>query len=97
MPGVNVPWSQVLYYLITLTVSGVFHEFGHAISAVRCVACCSLACKQAPVSAEAQVKKLAFENFYKRPLCSVARPCFPRLCPVYIVYCIIFNPLTPEI
>lgn len=35
MPGVNVPWSQVLYYLITLTVSGVFHEFGHAISAVR--------------------------------------------------------------
>lgn len=57
MPGVNVPWSQVLYYLITLTVSGVFHEFGHAISAVRCVAHCSLACKQAPVSAEAQVKK----------------------------------------
>ena len=54
MPGVNVPWSQVLYYLITLTVSGVFHEFGHAISAVRCVAHCSLACKQAPVSAEAQ-------------------------------------------
>ena len=37
MPGVNVPWSQVLYYLITLTISGVFHEFGHAISAVRWV------------------------------------------------------------
>ncbi|XP_015760000.1 PREDICTED: membrane-bound transcription factor site-2 protease-like [Acropora digitifera] len=35
MPGVNVPWSQVLYYLITLTISGIFHEFGHAISAVR--------------------------------------------------------------
>lgn len=35
MPGVNVPWSQVLYYLVTLTISGVFHEFGHAISAVR--------------------------------------------------------------
>ena len=37
MPGVNVPWSQVLYYLVTLTISGVFHEFGHAISAVRYV------------------------------------------------------------
>ena len=35
MPGVNVPWSQVFYYLITLTISGVFHEFGHAISAIR--------------------------------------------------------------
>ncbi|XP_068757031.1 membrane-bound transcription factor site-2 protease-like isoform X1 [Montipora capricornis] len=35
MPGVNLPWSQVLYYLGTLTISGVFHEFGHAISAVR--------------------------------------------------------------
>ncbi|KAK2550231.1 Membrane-bound transcription factor site-2 protease [Acropora cervicornis] len=35
MPGVNVPWSQVLYYLTTLTISGIFHEFGHAISAVR--------------------------------------------------------------
>ena len=35
MPGVNLPWSQVLYYLVTLTISGVFHEFGHAISAVR--------------------------------------------------------------
>lgn len=39
MPGVNVPWSQVLYYLLTLTISGVFHEFGHAISAVRYVDC----------------------------------------------------------
>lgn len=38
MPGVNVPWSQVLYYLVTLTISGVFHEFGHAISAIRYVA-----------------------------------------------------------
>lgn len=96
MPGVNVPWSQVLYYLITLTVSGVFHEFGHAISAVRCVAHCSLACKQAPVSAEAQVKKPT-RTFTKNPLCSVARPHLPLLCPVYFVYCIIFNPLTPEI
>lgn len=69
MPGVNVPWSQVLYYLITLTVSGVFHEFGHAISAVRCVACCSLACKQALVSAEAQVKK-PLRTFTKDP-CAV--------------------------
>ena len=37
MPGVNVPWSQVLYYFVTLSVSGIFHEVGHAIAAVRFV------------------------------------------------------------
>ncbi|EDO41093.1 predicted protein [Nematostella vectensis] len=35
MPGVNLPWSQLMYYLITLAVSGVFHEMGHAVAAVR--------------------------------------------------------------
>lgn len=84
MPGVNVPWSQVLYYLITLTVSGVFHEFGHAISAVRCVAHCSLACKQAPVSAEAQVKK-PLRTFTKDP-CAV----WQGLAFHYFVLCILF-------
>ncbi|XP_031569993.1 membrane-bound transcription factor site-2 protease-like [Actinia tenebrosa] len=35
MPGVNLPWSQILYYLITLAISGIYHEIGHAIAAVR--------------------------------------------------------------
>lgn len=35
MPGMNLPWSQVSYYLITLIISGTFHEVGHAIAAVR--------------------------------------------------------------
>ncbi|KAK3734053.1 hypothetical protein QZH41_015835, partial [Actinostola sp. cb2023] len=35
MPGVNLPWSQILYYLITLAISGIYHEAGHAIAAVR--------------------------------------------------------------
>ena len=96
MPGVNVPWSQVLYYLITLTVSGVFHEFGHAISAVRCVAHCSLACKQAPVSAEAQVKKPT-RTFYKRPFVQFGKATLTTTLSCVFCYCIIFNPLTPEI
>ncbi|KAL6076954.1 Membrane-bound transcription factor site-2 protease [Balamuthia mandrillaris] len=32
IPGVNVPSSQVPYYLIALLVSGIIHEFGHAIA-----------------------------------------------------------------
>jgi len=35
MPGMNLPWNQVAYYLITLIISGTFHEVGHAIAAVR--------------------------------------------------------------
>jgi len=35
MPGMNLPWNQVTYYLITLIISGTFHEVGHAIAAVR--------------------------------------------------------------
>lgn len=35
MPGVNLPASQVSYYLFTLLVCGILHEIGHAIAAVR--------------------------------------------------------------
>ena len=35
MPGVNLPMSQIYYYLLTLLVCGVLHEVGHAIAAVR--------------------------------------------------------------
>ena len=33
MPGVNLPWNDMAYYLLTLTVCGVFHELGHALAA----------------------------------------------------------------
>ena len=33
MPGVNLPWSEISYYLVTLIVCGVFHEVGHALAA----------------------------------------------------------------
>lgn len=33
MPGVNLPWNDIAYYLITLIVCGVFHEVGHAFAA----------------------------------------------------------------
>ncbi|XP_067675521.1 membrane-bound transcription factor site-2 protease-like [Haliotis asinina] len=35
MPGVNLPTSQIWYYLLTLLVCGILHEFGHAVAAVR--------------------------------------------------------------
>ena len=35
MPGVNLPWSHIVYYLVTLTLSGIVHEVGHALAAVR--------------------------------------------------------------
>ncbi|KAK3097010.1 hypothetical protein FSP39_005560 [Pinctada imbricata] len=35
MPGVNLPASQVSYYLLTLLVCGIIHEMGHAIAAIR--------------------------------------------------------------
>lgn len=34
MPGVNIPWSELVYYFVTLVVCGVFHEVGHALAAV---------------------------------------------------------------
>ena len=33
MPGVNLPWSDIAYYLVALIVCGVFHEAGHAVAA----------------------------------------------------------------
>ncbi|KAK7494826.1 hypothetical protein BaRGS_00013953 [Batillaria attramentaria] len=35
MPGVNLPSSQIWYYLLTLLVCGILHEVGHAVAAVR--------------------------------------------------------------
>lgn len=34
MPGVNLPWNQILYYFLTLLICGIFHELGHALAAV---------------------------------------------------------------
>ena len=33
MPGVNLPWRDLSYYVVTLIVCGVFHEAGHAVAA----------------------------------------------------------------
>ncbi len=33
MPGVNLPWSDLLYYFATLIICSVFHEAGHALAA----------------------------------------------------------------
>lgn len=35
MPGVNLPWNQLSYYVSTLLVTGAFHEMGHAVAATR--------------------------------------------------------------
>ncbi|XP_059166351.1 membrane-bound transcription factor site-2 protease-like [Physella acuta] len=35
MPGVNLPMSQISYYMLTLLVCGILHEVGHALAAVR--------------------------------------------------------------
>ncbi|XP_071955506.1 membrane-bound transcription factor site-2 protease-like isoform X2 [Antedon mediterranea] len=35
MPGVNLPLNQIVYYFSVLFVSGIFHELGHAVAAVR--------------------------------------------------------------
>ena len=35
MPGVNLPMSEIVYYLLTLFICAVFHEVGHAVAAVR--------------------------------------------------------------
>lgn len=37
MPGINIPLSEVGYYVITLLICTVVHEVGHAIAAVRYV------------------------------------------------------------
>ncbi|KAI8498651.1 Membrane-bound transcription factor site-2 protease [Branchiostoma belcheri] len=35
MPGVNLPWSHMVYFAATLLLAGVLHELGHAIAAIR--------------------------------------------------------------
>lgn len=35
MPGINLPISDIFYYISTLVVCSIFHEFGHALAAVR--------------------------------------------------------------
>ncbi|CAG5125872.1 unnamed protein product [Candidula unifasciata] len=35
MPGVNLPASQISYYMLTLLICGILHEVGHALAAVR--------------------------------------------------------------
>ncbi|XP_065300001.1 membrane-bound transcription factor site-2 protease isoform X1 [Dermacentor albipictus] len=35
LPGVNLPLSDIFYYIATLIVCSIFHEFGHALAAVR--------------------------------------------------------------
>ncbi|XP_064487641.1 membrane-bound transcription factor site-2 protease-like [Ornithodoros turicata] len=35
MPGINLPVTDILYYVCTLVICSVIHEFGHALSAVR--------------------------------------------------------------
>jgi hypothetical protein len=36
VPGVNVPSSHLIYYVIALAVAGIIHEIGHALAATRC-------------------------------------------------------------
>ncbi len=35
MPGVNLPMSQIGFYMLTLLVCAVLHEAGHALAALR--------------------------------------------------------------
>jgi len=35
IPGVNLPKKDLGYYLVTIFLSALVHEFGHAVAAVR--------------------------------------------------------------
>ncbi|XP_042169713.1 membrane-bound transcription factor site-2 protease-like [Oncorhynchus tshawytscha] len=35
VPGINLPVSQLAYFFSALLVSGVIHELGHAVAAIR--------------------------------------------------------------
>ncbi|XP_006627811.1 membrane-bound transcription factor site-2 protease isoform X1 [Lepisosteus oculatus] len=35
VPGVNLPVSQLAYFFIAILISGVIHEFGHGVAAIR--------------------------------------------------------------
>lgn len=35
VPGVNLPTSQLGYFFTALLLSGIIHELGHAVAALR--------------------------------------------------------------
>lgn len=35
MPGVNLPFNEIGYYVLSLAICSIFHEFGHALAAAR--------------------------------------------------------------
>lgn len=35
VPGVNLPISQLTYFFSAILISGVIHEVGHGVAAVR--------------------------------------------------------------
>ena len=35
LPGINLPKSDLPYYLLTILISTVLHEMGHAVAAVK--------------------------------------------------------------
>jgi len=35
VPGINLPISDLSYYVLALMFSTVFHELGHALAAIR--------------------------------------------------------------
>ncbi|RDD45892.1 Membrane-bound transcription factor site-2 protease [Trichoplax sp. H2] len=35
LPGINIGWSQLVYVIPAIAISGIFHELGHAIAAIR--------------------------------------------------------------
>lgn len=45
VPGVNLPVSQLAYFFVAILVSGLIHEFGHGVAALRyvCIALIILA------------------------------------------------------
>ena len=36
LPGLNLPASQLVHYLTSLTLASVYHEAGHAVAAYNC-------------------------------------------------------------
>ena len=35
VPGLNVPWKDAGYYILSLTFASIVHEAGHALAAAR--------------------------------------------------------------
>ena len=36
LPGLNLPASQLLHYVTSLSLASVYHEAGHAVAAYNC-------------------------------------------------------------